>query len=190
MCRALLAFASDSASKGTRARAARRRGHASKSSASLRAREQEQRVADSSSQPPASRRSIRAWWPDEGSALEMAYSSVDHRILWQRTNMRLSRGKPAAACGTRASRMHGVRNAQLAVSPAVANRPAEAALCLESRASTMAHVYHPNMDFAKTFTACAYQYATNASLRLDGRDLRHAPRSHHIAGVLEVECEG
>ncbi len=27
-----------------------------------------------SSQPPASRRSIGAWWPDEGSAPEMAYS--------------------------------------------------------------------------------------------------------------------
>ncbi len=30
-----------------------------------RAREQEQRVVDPSSQPPASCRSIRAWWPDE-----------------------------------------------------------------------------------------------------------------------------
>ena len=39
-----------------------------------RAREQVQRVADPSSQPPASRRSIGDWWPDEGSALEMAYS--------------------------------------------------------------------------------------------------------------------
>ena len=33
------------------------------------AREQVQRAADSSSQTPASRRSIGAWWPDEGSAL-------------------------------------------------------------------------------------------------------------------------
>ena len=50
MRRALLAFGSESASED-------------------RAREQVQRVADPSSQPPASRRSIGAWWPDEGSAL-------------------------------------------------------------------------------------------------------------------------
>ena len=34
-----------------------------------RARKQVQRVADPSSQPPSSRRSFGAWWPDEGSAL-------------------------------------------------------------------------------------------------------------------------
>ncbi len=50
MRRALLAFGSESASED-------------------RAREQVQRVTDPSSQPPASRRSIGAWWPDEGSAL-------------------------------------------------------------------------------------------------------------------------
>ena len=38
---------------------------------------------------------------------------------------------PAAACGTHASRMHGIRNLQLAGSPAVASRPAEAARCFE-----------------------------------------------------------
>ena len=58
MRRALLAFGSDSASED-------------------RAREQVQRVADPSSQPPASHRSIRAWWPEEGSALEMAHSDAD-----------------------------------------------------------------------------------------------------------------
>ncbi len=43
---------------------------------------------------------------------------------------RRSRRKPAASCGTRASSMHGIRNMQLAGSPAAANRPAEAALFL------------------------------------------------------------
>ncbi len=58
------------------------------------------------------------------------------------------------ACATRASRMLGIRNMQLAGSPAVANRPAEAALCLESRASTRTRVYHPNVpDLARTFRA-------------------------------------
>ena len=38
------------------------------------AREQVQRAADPSSQTRASRTSIGAWWPDEGSAPEMAYS--------------------------------------------------------------------------------------------------------------------
>ena len=42
------------------------------------AREQVQRAADPSSQMPASHTSIGAWWPDEGSAPEMAYSGGDH----------------------------------------------------------------------------------------------------------------
>ena len=37
----------------------------------------------------------------------------------------------AAARGTRASHMHGIRSVQLAGSPAVASRPAEAARCFE-----------------------------------------------------------
>jgi len=67
---------------------------------------------------------------------------------------RRSRRKPAAACGTRAYRMHIIRNMQLAGSPAVANRLAEAALCLELRASTRTRVSHPNMpDLARTYCA-------------------------------------
>jgi hypothetical protein len=56
---------------------------------------------------------------------------------------RRSRRKPAAASGTRPSRMHVTMNMPLAASPAVANRPAEATRCLESRASTRTRVYHP-----------------------------------------------
>ncbi len=53
-----------------------------------------------------------------------------------------------------ASRMHGIRNVHLVGSPAVANRPADAVLCLESRASICTRVYHPNMpDLARTFCA-------------------------------------
>ena len=44
---------------------------------------------------------------------------------------RRSRRKPAAASGTRPSRMHVIMNMPLAGSPAVAIRPAEAARCLE-----------------------------------------------------------
>ena len=51
MRRALLAFGSESTSEDM-------------------AREQVERVVDPSSQPPASRRSIGARWPDEGSALQ------------------------------------------------------------------------------------------------------------------------
>ncbi len=51
--------------------------------------------------------------------------------------------KPAAASGTRPSRMDFITNMPLAGSPAVANRPAEAARCLESRASTRTRIYHP-----------------------------------------------
>ena len=50
--------------------------------------------------------------------------------------------------------MLGIRNVQLAGSPAVASRPAEAARCLESRASTPTRVYHPNMpELPRTFCA-------------------------------------
>ena len=79
------------------------------------------------------------------------YHGDDARTCQRR---RCSRRKSAAVCGTRASRMHGIRNVQLAGSPAVANRPAEAARCLESCASTRTRVYHPNMpDSARTFCA-------------------------------------
>ena len=57
MRRALLAFGSESASED-------------------RARVQVQRAADPSSQQPASCRSIGAWWPDEGSILEMAIIAI------------------------------------------------------------------------------------------------------------------
>jgi hypothetical protein len=50
--------------------------------------------------------------------------------------------------------MLGIRSMSLAGSPAVADRPAEAARCLESRASTRTRVYDPNMpDVARTFCA-------------------------------------
>jgi hypothetical protein len=50
--------------------------------------------------------------------------------------------------------MLGIRSMSLAGSPAVANRPAEAARCLESRTSTRTRVYDPNMpDVARTFCA-------------------------------------
>ena len=55
MRRTLLAFGSESASED-------------------RAREELQRAADPLLQPLASHRIVCAWWPDEGSALEMAYS--------------------------------------------------------------------------------------------------------------------
>jgi hypothetical protein len=39
---------------------------------------------------------------------------------------------------------HGIRNVQLAGSPAVASRPAEAVLCLESGVDTRTRVWHRN----------------------------------------------
>ena len=82
---------------------------------------------------------------------------------------------PAAACWTRASRMHGIMTVQLAGSPAVASRPAEAALCFEVACE------HPDARLPSAIcqmwreltahTAGPYQHATNASFRLDGRDL-------------------
>jgi hypothetical protein len=59
-----------------------------------------------------------------------------------------------ANCCLRAFRMHRIRKLQLAGSPAVAKRPGEAALCLESRASMWTRVYHPNMpESARAFCA-------------------------------------
>jgi len=88
---------------------------------------------------------------------------------------RRSRRKPAAACGTRASRMHDIRNVQLAGSPAVANRPAEAARCFEVACeppdarlpSAICQMWRK----LTAHTAGPYQYATNASFRSDGCDL-------------------
>ena len=88
---------------------------------------------------------------------------------------RRSRRKPAAACGTRASRMHGIRSVQLAGSPAVASRPAEAARCFEVACeppdarlpSAICQMWRK----LTAHTAGPYQYATNPSFRSDGRDL-------------------
>ena len=85
------------------------------------------------------------------------------------------RRMPAAASGTRPSRMHRIRNAQLAGSPAVASRPAEAARCFEVACeppdarlpSAICQMWRK----LTAHTAGPYQYATNASFRSDGRDL-------------------
>ena len=111
---------------------------------------------------------------------------------------RRSRRKPAAACGTRASRMHSTRNMLLAGSPAVANRPAEAARCLESRASTRTRVYHPNMpDVARTYCAHSRPIPIRDQCQLEvgwARVARAAAVSLApttcAGGLLEVECEG
>ncbi len=81
----------------------------------------------------------------------------------------------AAACWTRASRMHGIKSTSLAGSPAAANRPAEAARCFEVACE------HPDARLPSAIcrmqrkltahTAGPYQYATNASFMWDGRDL-------------------
>jgi hypothetical protein len=108
---------------------------------------------------------------------------------------RRSRRMPAASCGTRASRMLGIRNVQLAGSPAVANRPAEAARCLESCTSTRKRVHHPQYARCGENLLRTQQDHTNtrpmpASGPMGATCSRRAPRSHHIAGLLEVECEG
>ena len=108
---------------------------------------------------------------------------------------RRSRRKPAAACGTRASRMHGIRNVQLAGSPAVASRPAEAAQCFEVACKP------PEARLPSEYARCGenllrtQQAHTNtrpmpASGRMGATCSRRAPRSHHVGGLLEVECEG
>ena len=108
---------------------------------------------------------------------------------------RRSRRKPAAACGTRASRMHSTRNVRLAGSPAVASRPAEAARCLEPRASTRTRVYHPQYARCSESVLRTQQGHTKTrpmpgSSWMGATCSRHAPRSHYVAGLLEVECEG
>jgi hypothetical protein len=67
--------------------------------------------------------------------------------------------------GTHASRMHSIRNMQLACSQARPNGQPEATQCLESRASIWTRVYRPKM-FCATHTAGPYQYATNASFKV------------------------
>ncbi len=108
---------------------------------------------------------------------------------------RRSRRKPAAACGMRASRMLVIRSMSLAGSPAVANRPAESARCLESRASTRTRVYHPNMpDVGRTYCANSRpvpirdQYQNPVGWARLARAVRLAPTTS--LGLLEVECEG
>ena len=71
--------------------------------------------------------------------------------------------------------MHGIMNVQLAGSPAVASGPAEAARCFEVACeppdarlpSAICQMWRER----PAHTAGPYQYATNASFKLDGRDL-------------------
>ena len=105
------------------------------------------------------------------------------------------RRMPAAASGTRASRMHRIGSVRLAGSPAVASRPAEAARCLESRASTRTRVYHPQYAGCGENLLRTQQAHTNtrpmpASGWMGATCSRRATRSHHVGGLLEVECEG
>jgi hypothetical protein len=83
--------------------------------------------------------------------------------------------KPAAACGTRASRMHGTRNVQLAGSPAVASRPEEAARCLEVTLQAPGRAFTIRIcriwRELSAHTAGPCQNATNASLMLGRCDL-------------------
>ncbi len=108
---------------------------------------------------------------------------------------RRSRRKPAAACWTRASRMHSTRNMRLAGSPAVASRPAEVARCLESRASTRTRVYHPQEagcgeNFLRRKQAHTDTRPMPASCPMGATCSPGAPRPHHIASLIEVEVEG
>jgi hypothetical protein len=80
-------------------------------------------------------------------------------------------------------------------SPAVASRPAEAARCLEPRASTRTRVYHSQYARCSESILRTQQAHTNtrpmpASSWMGATCSRHAPRSNYIAGLLEVECEG
>ena len=62
------------------------------------------------------------------------------------------RRKPAAACGTRASRMLGIRSMSLAGSPAVASRPAEAARCFEVACE------HPDARLRSEYARCGENF--------------------------------
>jgi hypothetical protein len=74
--------------------------------------------------------------------------SDHHGDARTRHRRRRSRRKPAAASGSRASRMHGIRNVRLAGSPAVASRPAEAARCFEVACE------HPDARLRSEYARC------------------------------------
>ena len=108
---------------------------------------------------------------------------------------RRSRRKPAAASGTRASRMHDIRNVQLAGSPAVASRPAEAARCFEVAcehldARLRSEYARCGENFLRTKQAHTNTRPMPASGRMGATCSRRAHPSHHVGGLLEVECEG
>ena len=101
----------------------------------------------------------------------------------------------AAACWTRASRMHRIRNMPLAGSPAVASRPAEAALCLEVACE------HPDArlpseyagfgeNFLRTQQAHTNRRPTPALSWMGATRSRHETRSHHIAGLTRSNARG
>ena len=91
--------------------------------------------------------------------------------------------------------MHVIRNMQLASSPAVADRPAEAALCLEVTCE------HPDArlpseyagfgeNFLRTQQAHTNTRPTPALSWMGATCSRHEPRSHHIAGLTRSNARG
>ena len=98
---------------------------------------------------------------------------------------RRSRREPAAACGTRASRMHSTRNMQLARSPAVASRPAEAARCFEvafkppGRASTIRNM----PDVARASCAQSEPIPIRDQRQLDSR--QHRAEASALGGPMK-----
>ena len=100
------------------------------------------------------------------------------RVRWQRAEVPSAAAFQTQACCCLRDAcipMHGIRSVQLAGSPAVANRPAEAARCFEVACeppdarlpSAICQLWRK----LTAHTAGPYQYATNASFRSDGRDL-------------------
>jgi hypothetical protein len=169
------------------------RGHANKSSAPRIRRRSRDHLAE-------------AYAPDgpmKERLLEMAYSDGDRRCRMRpdhfyKLQAEAIRGcnldeiarllgthvPPAAAFQTQACycrRDTCTQYAWLAGSPAVANRPAEAALCLESHAASVRAFTIRRCRIWRepsAHTAGPYQDATNASLWLDGCDLFASSREH------------
>ena len=102
-------------------------------------------------------------------------------------NLRRASG---CAWGRRASI---TRNTQLAGSPAVASRPAEAARCLESHASTRTRVYHPQYarrgeTLLRTQQAHANPRPMPACGRVVAARSRREPRSHAVDGLARTDA--
>ena len=155
-------------------------------------------LAEAALRLPAAEQSSWAgpWQPVTSVSAVISIGSHDVQMVRHAHATRAAEFQVAGSRCSRAEQAHPMRTARrvprLADSPADANRPAEAALCLESRAriSGRALTIRNMKDSAIPFGAHSRPMPMRDQCQLAAARLRCEPRSHAVDWTGEVGCDG